>query len=47
METIEILKIAANALNEKKGHEIAAIKIADLTVLSEYFLVFLVIVIVK
>lgn len=39
METIEILKIAANALNEKKGHEIAAIKIADLTVLSEYFLI--------
>lgn len=39
METFEILKIAANALNEKKGHEINAIKVADLTVLSEYFLI--------
>ena len=39
METFEILKIAANALNEKKGHEICAIKIADLTVLTEYFLI--------
>lgn len=38
METLEILKIAANALNEKKAKELNAIKIADLTVLTEYFL---------
>lgn len=38
METFEILKIAANALNEKKAREINAVKIGDLTVLSEYFL---------
>lgn len=39
MESLEIIKIAANALNEKKAKEITAIKIADLTVLSEYFLI--------
>lgn len=38
METFEILKIAANALNQKKAKELNAIKIADLTVLAEYFL---------
>ena len=38
MEAFEILNIAANALNEKKAKEINAVKIADLTVLSEYFL---------
>ena len=38
MEAFEILKIAANALNEKKAKELTAVKIADLTVLSEYFL---------
>ena len=39
MESLEIIKIAANALNEKKAKEISAIKIADLTVLGEYFLI--------
>ncbi len=38
MESLEIIKIAANAINEKKGREISAIKIGDLTVLAEYFL---------
>ena len=31
METFEILKIAANALNEKKGHEIAIVFQAKLS----------------
>lgn len=39
MEALEIIKIAANALNEKKGKEIIGIKIDELTVLSEYFLI--------
>ena len=39
MEALNILKIAANALNDKKGKEITAIKIDDLTVLGEYFLI--------
>lgn len=39
METFEILKVAANALNEKKGKEIMAVKIDNLTVLTEYFLI--------
>lgn len=38
METKEILKIAANALNDKKALNIKAIKIGDLTVLCDYFL---------
>ena len=38
MESNEILKIAANALNEKKAKELSAVKVADLTVLTEYFL---------
>ncbi len=39
METLEMLKIAANALNEKKAKQLTALHIADLTVLSEYFLI--------
>ncbi len=39
MDSLEIIKIAANALNEKKARAISAIKIADLTVLTEYFLI--------
>lgn len=39
MEALEIIKIAANALNEKKAHEIAAVKIGELTVLTDYFLI--------
>ncbi len=38
MNTKEILEIAANALNEKKALDLAAIKVADLTVITEYFL---------
>ena len=38
MESLEIIKIAANALNEKKAREISAIKISELTVLADYFL---------
>ena len=37
METLQILKIAANALNNKKALDINAIKIGDLTVLADYF----------
>ncbi|MBR7132859.1 MAG: ribosome silencing factor [Clostridia bacterium] len=39
MDALEILKIAANTLNEKKARELSAIKVADLTVLAEYFLI--------
>ncbi len=39
MEAIELLKIAANALNEKKAKQLEAIKISDLTVLCDYFLI--------
>lgn len=38
MESFEILKIAANALNRKKAHALSAVKISELTVLGEYFL---------
>lgn len=38
MEAFEILKIAANALNAKKAKELNAVKIDELTVLTEYFL---------
>lgn len=38
MESLEIITIAANALNEKKGRDISAIKVGDLTVLADYFL---------
>lgn len=39
MQSFEILKIAANAVNEKKAKEMNAIKVSDLTVLCEYFLI--------
>ena len=39
MESFEILRIAANALNKKKAREMAAKKVDDLTVLCEYFLI--------
>ncbi len=39
MNSFEILKIAANALNEKKAKEMNAVKVEDLTVLCEYFLI--------
>ena len=38
MNATEILTVAANALNEKKAQNLAALKIDDLTVLTEYFL---------
>ena len=38
MEAFEILKIAANALNAKKARELSAVKVGDLTVLADYFL---------
>lgn len=39
LQSFEILKIAANAVNEKKAKEMNAIKVSDLTVLCEYFLI--------
>ena len=39
MQSFEILKIAANALNDKKAKELMGIKISELTVLAEYFLI--------
>ncbi len=38
MEAFEILKIAANALNAKKAKELNAVKVSEITVLAEYFL---------
>ena len=37
MNALDILKIAVNALNEKKGREITAVKVSDLTVIADYF----------
>ncbi len=39
MSSFEILKIAANAINSKKGRDINALKVNDLTFLCEYFLI--------
>ncbi|MBQ1961792.1 MAG: ribosome silencing factor [Clostridia bacterium] len=39
MESEKILKIAAKALDDKKALELNALKIADLTILTEYFLI--------
>lgn len=39
MDTDVILKIAANALNNKKAKEINAVKVSGLTMLTEYFLI--------
>lgn len=39
MDALELVKIAANALNEKKAKQLAAVKISDLTVLCDYFLI--------
>ena len=39
MEALELIKIAANALNEKKARQLSAVKISDLTVLCDYFLI--------
>ena len=39
MESFDILKIAANVLNEKKAMEMAAIKIRDVSDIADYFLI--------
>ena len=38
MEGYEILKIAAKALDDKKGMNLTAIEITDVTVIGDYFL---------
>lgn len=38
METAKILEIAAAALDSKKAIDLSAIKVSDLTVITEYFL---------
>lgn len=39
MESLNIVKIAANALNNKKARDIKAIEISDLTILADYFVI--------
>lgn len=39
METENIYKVAANALNSKKARELKVLKIDELTVLTEYFVI--------
>ncbi len=39
MEEMNILKIAAKALDSKKAINICAVKISELTVLTDYFLI--------
>lgn len=39
MEAEKILKIAANALNEKKARELSAVEVSELTALTGYFLI--------
>lgn len=39
MKAIEILKTAVKALDSKKGQEIRAIKIDNLTVIADYFVI--------
>ncbi|MEE0946274.1 MAG: ribosome silencing factor [Acutalibacteraceae bacterium] len=39
MEALEILKTAVKALDSKKGQNIKAIKVDDLTVLADYFVI--------
>lgn len=38
MESIEILKVAAKALDSKKAHEMSALHVEDVTTLADYFL---------
>lgn len=38
MEAFDTLKIAANALNDKKGLNITAIKIGELSIIADYML---------
>lgn len=39
MSSFEIMKIAANALNGKKARDLTAVKVDELTVLTEYFVI--------
>lgn len=39
MTSLEIAKLAATALDSKKGREIKIIKIEDLTVIADYFVI--------
>ncbi|MBQ3817412.1 MAG: ribosome silencing factor [Clostridia bacterium] len=39
MESDKILEIAVNALNEKKAKDLSAVKISDITVIAEYFII--------
>ncbi len=39
MKAFEIVETAVKALDSKKGHEIRAIKVEDLTVIAEYFVI--------
>ncbi len=39
MESFEIMKIAANTLNDKKGMELCAIKIEDVSDIADYFVI--------
>ncbi len=39
MDSFEIVKVAANALNSKKARELSAVKVSELTVLTEYFVI--------
>lgn len=39
MDSYDILKVAANALNSKKAKQLKALKIENLTTLADYFLI--------
>ena len=39
MTSAEIAKVAVKALNSKKGEEIKAIRVRDLTILADYFVI--------
>ena len=39
MEAFEVLKIAANTLNDKKAMELAALKINSISDIADYFLI--------
>ena len=38
MEAFEILKVAANAVNERKARDLFAVEVGEITVLAEYLL---------
>ncbi|MBO5745612.1 MAG: ribosome silencing factor [Clostridia bacterium] len=39
METFDILKVAANVLNDKKAMQMVAVKIDDISDIADYFLI--------